>query len=204
MRRSGPPAWFVTLIAIALVFGAYYLYVGFLGFMERGGMTPEQATQNALQRATQERQILIERRTPTVTPRPSSTPMPPCQPYLVRPDNVNVRRQASELAAVVNILPRNTLVCVLALEGEWYRIDADPVTRRYEEGFIRSDLLVPQSPSPTNTGTFVPPPTITLTPSHTPTRTPTPTATSTATRRPTRTPVPTPTPRGEATSTPAG
>jgi len=162
-RRSGPPAWFVTLLAFALVFGVYYLYTGFLSWMERGGQSVEQATAQAVQVVTSSAQERIAARTPSATPRPSPTAIPPCQTFIVSANSANVRRQASLLGEVLRVLPQGSEVCVLSRQGDWYQIDADPITRRIEEGFMSADVLRPLNPRPTAPG-FTPPPTITLTP----------------------------------------
>jgi len=172
-RRTGPPAWFVTLIAFALVFAVYYLYTGFLAWMERGGQSPQEATAQAILAVTIRAEERMARRTPTVTPRPSPTNVPPCQTFGVSANSANVRRQPSTLGAVLRVLPQGTEVCVLERQGDWYKIDADPITRRIEEGYMSMDVLRPLNPTPTAV-IFTPPPTITLTPSETPTLTPRP------------------------------
>ncbi|MCS6835570.1 MAG: SH3 domain-containing protein [Anaerolineae bacterium] len=172
-RPTGPPAWFVTLIAFALVFAVYYLYTGFLGWMERGGQSPEEATAQAALASTARAEERIARRTPSATPRPSATPVPECQMFRVSAQSANMRRQPSLIAQVIRVLPQNTEVCVLARQGDWYQIDADPITRRIEEGYMSVDVLRPLNPTATPV-IFTPPPTITLTPSETPTRTPRP------------------------------
>ncbi|MCU0512566.1 MAG: SH3 domain-containing protein [Anaerolineae bacterium] len=195
---AGPPAWFVFLIGVALVFGVYYLWSGVRDFLEEGArLSP---TQQALrdQTATVEQRTSLQLAAPTR--RPTLTPIPECQTYLVDTDTVNVREQPGTEFASLARLPRNTEVCVIGLQPgtDWFLIDQDTSTRRIEPGYIRADLLRSTRPTAVPTGTPLPPPSITPLPS----ATPTPSWTPGGRFDPTVTPVPaTPTP--SRTPTPA-
>jgi hypothetical protein len=120
------------------------------------------------------------------TARPTLTPLPECQTYTVRVEEVNVRTGPNVESDFIEKRPLGSEICVLGFQDDtsWFLIDMDPATRRIEPGFIRSDLLESANPSPTPAPTTTPLPTITLTPSHTPTNTPTATFTPSRTPRP--------------------
>src|SRR5262245_50541329 len=45
--QTGPPTWLVFVIAVALVFGIYYLWIGLRDFLNTGGLGIQEATQRA-------------------------------------------------------------------------------------------------------------------------------------------------------------
>lgn len=187
-RHQGPPGWFVALVAAALVFGGFRLLMGVQDFFRAGGALRPTVTAQA--RATEVALRATNTQSAIFTAMPTNTPQPTCEDYRVRTGagNVNVRRQPSTQAAVLETISEGTVVCVLERQGEWFLIDRDPRTRRIDEGYIFQTLLQPVNPTPTPTSTFRPAPTITLTPSNTPTPTPTATPTSTPTPTSSRTP----------------
>ncbi len=187
-QQGGPPSWFVALIAAALVFGGFRLIMGVQDFFRAGGALRPTAT--ALARATEVSLRATNTQSAIFTAMPTNTPQPTCDDHRVRvgAGNVNVRRQPSMQAAVIETISEGTVVCVLEQQGEWFLIDRNPRTRRIDEGYIFQTLLQPVNPTPTPTNTFSPAPTITLTPTHTPTPTPSPTPTAAPTTPPTRTP----------------
>ena len=81
-RTSGPPAWLVFLVAIALVFGAYYLWTGLSSYLRTGGLGVVEATERAeiVASATAEEFFFSN---PTLTAPPSLTPIPECQTFQV-------------------------------------------------------------------------------------------------------------------------
>jgi hypothetical protein len=187
-RQAGPPGWFVALVATALVFGGFRLLIGVQDFFRAGGALRPTITAQA--RASEVALRATNTQSAIFTAMPTNTPQPTCEDYRVRigAGSVNVRRQPSMQAAILQTISEGTVVCVLEQQGEWFLIDRDPRTRRIDEGYVFQTLLQPVNPTPTPTHTFQPAPTITLTPSHTPTHTPTATSTSTPTPSPTRTP----------------
>lgn len=183
-RNSGPPAWIVFLAGVALIFGLYYVWLGVRDFLAYGPLPP-----NPTQQAEQQMTAAFEsaaNKSILPTLRPTLTPLPTCQRYTVRVEEVNVRTGPDVSADFIEKRQQGTEICVLSLqEGTgWFLIDLDPSTRRIEPGYIRADLLDAANPSPTPYPSITPAPTITLTPSHTPT------ATATVTPTPTRTPRP--------------
>lgn len=177
-RRSGPPSWFIFLIAIAIVFGIYYLFIGVRDFLASGGMSRMDATQAAAIEATSTvEQRLLQVDLPTR--RPTGTPTPECQTFVVSVPSAIVREQPSTTSRLVESLPEGSEVCVIQREGDtdWYLIDQNTLTNRIEAAYMRADLIVPLNPTPTpsNTPTSIP----TITATFTPSVTPTPTATLT-------------------------
>jgi len=175
---GGPPAWFVFLIGIALVLGGYYLFIGARDFFASGGLSRLDAEQQAAQEAT----ATIERRLAVnalPTRRPTSTPPPACQYYLVDVPTAIVRQLPTTNSSVLESLDVGTEVCVIQQEPgtEWYLVDRNPLTQRIEPAYMRQDLLRPRDPTPTPSPTPQPLATIT----------PTSTATSTVTPKPTET-----------------
>jgi hypothetical protein len=192
-QSDGPPGWFIFLLAVALVFGLYYLAQGFQNYLSTGGLSVAEATEMSQfdVTATAARQSALQAELPTR--RPTSTPKPPCQEFEVIVSSAIIRRQATINSPMAGVLEQGSVVCVMQrVPGtDWYLIDRDAITRRIEEGYMREDLIRALNPTPTPSDTATLPPTITAT--YTPTRTLTPTPASTNTPDPNSTPTPTPT-----------
>jgi hypothetical protein len=204
-RSFSLPPWLIFLIAIALVFGLYYLWLGTRDFLSTGGLGIEQATQQAVAQATS-----TERARPTrdanapvfgITPNPTATELPPCTEFIVIVDSGIVRGQPTTRGNIVAQLARGDTVCVVGEveASDWYIIDTNPLTRRLDEAYMRNDVIEASNPTPTPSETLTPAPSVTaaptLTPSNTPTITDTPTLDPDITETPTpsRTPTPPPT-----------
>lgn len=186
-RRNGPPSWFIFLIAIAIVFGIYYVFIEARDFFASGAQSPINATQAAELEAT----ATIERRLAQdalPTRRPTGTPTPECQTFVVNVPSAIIRDQPSTAGRLLESIPEGTEVCVIQREGatDWYLIDRNTITTRIEVGYMRDDLIEPLNPTPTPSNTAPPPPSITptFTPSATLTPTITPTSEATATPEP--------------------
>lgn len=204
-RHSGPPSWLVFVIAVALVFGLYYVWIGLRGFMETGGLGVREATAQAaiIATATGQREATrvaaaggLSTRIPDF---PTPTPLPACQDFGVIVPNAIVRDAPSTNARMLEQLPFGTVVCVISRQDDWYLIDQNPRTRRLEPAYMRADLI--EAVNPTST----PLPTVTLTRTFTPSATPPPSATPSASPTPdprTASPTPPPTERPSATPTP--
>lgn len=184
MSGGGLPPWLVFITAIALVFGAYYLWTGIRDFIRAGGLGVIEATQRAeiIASATLNRAATITQAAPEITIRPSPTPLPPCQDFAVVPTVAIIRERPSTASAIVEQIPLGTIVCVLSREpapnDDWYLIDVQPRTRRLDAGYMRDDLIEAVNPTPTPSKTVPPPPTVTplpVTPTSRPSLTPTPT-----------------------------
>lgn len=205
-RGSGPPTWFVFIVGVAMIFGAYYLFLGVRNYIESGGASVLRATRQAEQQITATADRLLDLSLELPTRRPSPTDVPECQIFLVSVPSAIIRRGPSTASGIVDTLDNGAEVCVIQLEPgtDWYLIDVNPVTRRIDPGYMRQDLIEPRDPTPTPSNTVPPPPTITLTPTYTPTptRTPSPTATDGPSPTPNQTRTETPTPTPTTTPTP--
>lgn len=199
MRGSGgAPGWLIIVVAVALVFGLYYLWLGLQNYIRTGGLGVAEATQraNIIETATADRVLAV----PTFTPVPSFTPIPECQAFVVSVPSAIVREGPFPNAAIVDSLPQGSEICVIAREGssEWYLVDTNPRTRRLERAFMHETVIEAVNPTPTITRTPTPLPTVTdiptLTPSQTFTAAPTLTTDPNATATPMLTPTPTLTP----------
>jgi hypothetical protein len=184
--RDGPPAWLIFLVGVALVFGAYYLWLGAQNFLRTGGRGVVEATERAVIVSTATAQSIIP--TQPQTPQVTVTPIPECTPFIVNVPNARVREAPSENAATVTSFFQNQEVCVLqryAPESEWYTIDLNPSTRRVELAYMHESVIQPVNPTLTPSRTPTPLPTITPTPTLTATPvSPTPLPQPTETRDP--------------------
>jgi hypothetical protein len=197
--RSGPPTWFVFLIGVALVFGVYYLWLGVQNYFQSGGLGIEESTQQAVIVASATAERIFEA-TAAATPRPTVTPIPECQDFVVTAPSAIVRETPTMRGAIVTSYSEGTVVCVLGRpeEGsEWYTIDTNEQSRRIELAYMHESIILAVNPTPTPSRTPTPsitpsptlPPTITITPSPPPTATRVPGITNTPT--PTASPTPT-------------
>lgn len=175
--RSRPPSLIVFLVAVAFVFGGYYLFTGFQSFLRTGGLGVEESTRQAgiVETATAAR---VTRIVPAAqfTLRPTATPPPPCQDFRVDVPEGIVREGPSTTAKIVTQLSQGTIVCVLGREtgSEWYTLDMNPSTRRIDLAYMHESVI--EAVNPTLTPTSTPrasatpePPRETVTPSPVPT-----------------------------------
>jgi len=191
---GGAPAWLVFVVAVAIVFATYYLWLGVQNYLRTGGLGVAEATRQAelIITATAVRVQSV----PSLTPVPTFTPVPPCQDFVVSVPSAIVRDQPNPRAAIVTSLAAGETVCVLGREGssEWYSIDHNPRTRRLELVYMHETVIEAVNPTPTPSLTPTPLPTVTPLPSATPTPSPEPRPTRTPDPAATDTPTPTPTP----------
>jgi len=188
--RDGLPAWLIFLVGIALVFGIYYVWLGIQSFLRSGGRGIIESTRSASIVSTATA-AFIETGIPTV--RPTTTPFPPCEPFIVIVPNARVRGAPSDSGAIITSFFMNDPVCVegrVAPDSEWYIIDWKPETRRVDVAYMHESVIEPKNPTPTPTHTQKPPPSVTPLPTLTPSRTPAVTATRTEVVVSTDTPVP--------------
>jgi hypothetical protein len=208
--RGGPPALLAFVLAIALVFGVYYVWQGVQTFLRTGGLGVVEATKQAENISDVTATGIMSRATLPVTLLPTSTPPPSCQDFRVIVPAAIVREGASTTSAVKGQFRENDSVCVLGMEpdGQWYSIDFNPSTRRIELGYMNVVLIEPMNPTltpsitPTPSNTVSPAPTVTNVPTKPPTRTPTPFPTDTLNPNWTKTPTITRTPTPQASDTP--
>jgi hypothetical protein len=192
-QSDGPPSWFVFLLGVAFIFGAFYLWTSLQSYLRTGGLSVDQATQISREDASATAVQRVTTVAELPTRRPSATPKPDCQDFRVTAATAIMRQQPSTAASLIESIPEGTVVCVLEASAggdgfTWYMIDRDPVTRLIETAYMREDVIEPANPSPTPSITVIPP---TITESYSPTPTASTTPSATATRRsvePTSTP----------------
>ncbi len=204
-RGFSMPPWLIFVMAVAFVFGGYYLWLGVRDYLNTGGLGIQQATQQAAAERT-----ATARAAPTrdanapvfgITPIPSATELPPCMEFVVSVSSGIVRNAPTTRGLVLATLNQGDSVCVVGQveNSDWYIIDTNPLTRRLDEAYMRGDVIRAAEPTLTPSNTVSPAPTVTdlptLTPSLTPTITPTatddPSVTLTPQPTPTETPLPT-------------
>lgn len=199
---SGLPPWLVFLMAVALVFGGYYLYLGGQSYLQTGGLGIEEATERAeiiatsTARSQPTRDSSIPANVFGLTLPPSPTTLPPCQEFVVSVRSAIVRSDPTTRGNILTTLNQGETVCVVGQDegSEWYTIDTNPLTRRLDEAYMHQDVIEAANPTLTPSRTFTPPPTVTLAPTLTPSITPLPTLTPSRDPRDTDTPTPTITP----------
>jgi hypothetical protein len=193
----------VFLVAVALVFGIYYLWMGVRDFLYTGGLGIAEATERAVIISTATAEQVQQFQFSQATPRPTSTPIPPCQDFIVSVPSAIVRERASTNAPIITSLPQGTSVCVIGREGdsEWYLIDSNSQTRRLEAAYMHQTVIEAVNPTLTPSQTFTPLPTVT--PAPTLSATPSPTITPNPTRDPRVTETPSPTSTATPTLTPS-
>ncbi len=199
-QRSGPPSWFVIVVGVAIVFGIYYVWLGFRNFVNTG-VSVSESTEQAVQQVTATALQIREIEFNAPSPLPSLTPVPACQEFVVRVPEAIVRATPDINSGIVGALKEGEIVCVIALvpNTNWYLIDQNTLTRRLEMVYMHRDIIRALHPTATPTNTLSPTPTDTATmtqkPSPQPTEPP-----ITATRQRT---LPSPTPLPSATAAPA-
>ncbi len=202
-RRPSPsynrtPNWFIFLVAVALVFGVYYIWLGVRDFLGNTTINVQLATRTVMAETTSTARVIETR--DAYTPLPTFTPLPECTDFVVSVERAIVRNAPNTGAAVLDTYTQGATVCVIGRapeNPEWYLIDTDRESRRINAGYMFQDIIEALNPTPTATQTYTPAPTVTpaptLTPSDTPTMTITPTRDPRATPTPTITLTPTPT-----------
>lgn len=206
--RGGPSPLLAFLLAVALVFGIYYVWQGVQNFMRTGGLGVEEATQRAQIVSTATADRVIQMATSPATLRPTATEVPPCTDFRVSVPAGIVREEPSTNGAIATQFRQGEIVCVLSHEGEWYAIDLNPSTRRLDLAYMHESIIEAVNPTltpsitPTPSDTVTPAPTVTLTPTIRPSRTPSPLPSATRDPRLTNTPLPSATPTLPASATP--
>lgn len=186
-QRHGPSGLLVTLIAAALVFGGYFLYMGIINWVEADTIARQTSTRAAQLTQTED---AIAAATQGFMPFPTNTSVPQCETYYVNVSSAWVRRCPSLTCEAKDNKPNQADVCVLgradpaefpvySSPGEWYVVDLNEGLIFPDVGYMHESVLSPRNPTPRPSQTFTPLPTVTPlpTPSPGPTGTSTPTIT---------------------------
>lgn len=205
-HRSGPPALLIVLIGALLVFGGYFVWTGFLSFLEDQGDITAQVTREAVSSATAQA-APFDAQIPTLYMPATFTPLPPCQWFTVSVERAVYREcpsQSNRDCPIVEVVPFGTELCIYARvrdNTEWYVVELNPGGAYRDIVYIHESVVEAANPTPTITDTFTPRPTISptpsleVTPTTPPSSTPTPApASATPLPLPTVTPLPSPSP----------
>ncbi len=165
-NHNNPPSYFLLLVAFLLVFGVFFLLQGLRNFTaNRGGFAADSATEDTA--ATLLANTVIAQRAATQTARPTLTPIPPCQDFVIRVPFANLRRAPDLQAEVLERLPEGQGICVIqpATTGmEWHLVDRNPNTRRVDTAYLHRSTIRALRPTPRPTATATPIPLATVTP----------------------------------------
>jgi hypothetical protein len=181
----------VVAVGAFIIFGGYYVWTGFLSFLEDQGNITAPSTRASNASATAE----AAPRRPTLFYPATFTPLPSCQWFEVVVERANYRACPSEDGREcprIDSMDIGTEVCVYSRapeNPEWYIVELNPEGAFRDTVFMHESVLEALNPTPTVTNTFAPLPTITPLPS--------PSLTPTLPVPPTETPdpaTPTPTP----------
>lgn len=192
-NRSGPSPLLIVAVGAFLVFGGYFVWAGFLSFLDDQGDITVQVTREAVASATARAGPV---RLPTLYMPATFTPLPPCQWFIVSVDRAVYRECPSkdnQQCPIRDVVPMGTRLCIYSRSPdnpEWYVVELNPGGAYRDTVFIHESVVKPENPTPTPTETFVPLPTI----SPAPTAVPMPTVTPNPIPSPT--PLPTMTPPG--------
>ncbi len=190
----------VVIIGAFLVFGGYYVWTGFINFMESQGDITAPATQRAVASSTAQAAPLPA--IPTMYNPPTFTPLPPCIWFEVDVERAVYRECPStndDECPIRDVIPFGTELCIYSRvpgNDEWYVVELNPDGAYRDIVYIHESVVEAVNPTPTITLTFTPLPTVTPLPSPTPPSvTPTPTQPSaTPSPLPSETPTPSVTP----------
>lgn len=188
--QSNLPGWFVFILAVTLVFGIYFMWVGLQDYLAAGLPLPTPT-------ATDDNTVFDPEFSLSVsaTPVPTRTPVPECLEFVVSVPSAIIRQQPTTASAILDTVPEGEAICVISqyADTEWYLIDFNRRTNRLEEAYMHEDVIEAANPTLTPTDTFTPPPSVTPMPTVPVTETPTPSATNTRNPDDTDTPTPSPT-----------
>ncbi|MCD4685444.1 MAG: hypothetical protein K8S97_05875 [Anaerolineae bacterium] len=204
--RSGPSPLLVIMVGALVVFGGYFVWKGFLNFLEDQGDITAQVTRQAVASATARAAPLPV--LPTIFIPPTFTPLPPCIWFEVAVDRAVYRECPSTddtQCPIREVILYGTQLCVYSrVPGniEWYVVDLNHEGAYRDTVYVHESVVEALNPTPTITHTYTPWPTITRTLSPTPLSVtptptvpgPTPTSSPQSSPAPSRTPLPSVTP----------
>lgn len=173
-NNSSPSPLLIGLIGLALVFGGYLLWTGFLDWLDEGSanVRSEEATVAARSTSTSD----AFRNQPTLVLYPTSTPIPACEYFTVRgPQAAFVRECPDTSCSDIGYVEANETVCVIGRArsdefpnaDEWFEILLEPDAFLPEVSYMNEITLRAVNPTATVTPTFEPLPTITPLPPRT-------------------------------------
>lgn len=168
-QKQGPSPLLVILIAAAIVFGGYFLYIGAVNWYENDAIGNRTATSEGELTQTSES---IANATQAFMPFPTNTKVPNCQIYFVDVSSAFVRECPSLTCRGKANKPQQSDVCVIGRPdpaefpiyqtvNEWWVIDLNEGYLYPDLGYMHESVLAPRNPTPRPSQTFTPLPTIT-------------------------------------------
>lgn len=203
--QKGPSSVTIILMAMAMVFGGYFLWTGFMTWVDEGSEESRIAQRTQVSEASATAYSIFNR--PTLAVFPSITPIPACEFFVVKgPQSAFVRECPSSNCKEVGYVDANVSVCVIGRGDdaqynrpqEWFKVLLRPDDILPEITYMHQSVLRSLNPTATPTATFEPLPTVTRTP--TPTEFPTIPTDTPDPRTPSLTPSPRPTVMPSATA----
>jgi hypothetical protein len=170
----------VALVAL-LIFGGYFVWVGFLNFLEDQGDITVEITRRAENTATAEAAPAVS--LPTQFMPATFTALPPCIWFTVNTERAVYRDCPSKdnnQCPIRDIVTYGTEMCVYGRapqNPEWFIVELNPNGAYRDTVFMHESVLDPVNPTPTITLTLTPPPPSSPTsfPTEAPSATPAPT-----------------------------
>ena len=209
-QSRGTPILFLVLLAGMLVFGTYYVWRGFIAWVDSGGditapVTAAASTVDSRAASAQASTINLGTTIPLNLLLVSPTPARECMLFRVIVIRARIRECPATTCATMDQPAQGAQICVYgpapidpqnADAQNWYEVNLDPSDPLPRIGYMRDDLIEPINPTkrPTRTATSLPTitPTRTVRPSITPTTTDTLPPTDPPTRDPNATTPPAP------------
>jgi hypothetical protein len=170
--RSGPSPLVIVLVGALLVFGGYFVWIGFLGFLEDQGDITANATRESIASATARAAppALI----PTFYMPATFTPLPPCQWFAVSVERAVYREcpsQDNRDCPIRDVILYGTELCVYSRapgNPEWYVVELNPNGAYRDTVFIHESVVKAVNPTATPGPTVTPLPTTRTAPTDTP------------------------------------
>ena len=171
-RRSGASPLLVILVGAMVVFGGYFVWMGFLDFLEDQGDITAQSTRDVSASATAMAAPQVVLPSPFLPA--SFTPLPPCEWYTVRVERAVYREcpsQDNNECPIRNTVEFGTEFCVYSRvpgNPEWFIVELNPNGSYRDTVFMHESVLDPVNPTRTPAPTVTPGPTIAPSPTSTP------------------------------------
>jgi hypothetical protein len=161
----------VVVIGALVVFGGYYVWTGFLSFLEDKGDITAQVTREAFSSATAKAGPVL----PSTLFFPATfTPLPPCQWFKVTAARAVYREcpsQDNRQCPIRDVVTFGTELCVYSRapgNPEWYVVELNPGGAYRDTVYMHESVIKAVDPTPTPTESYTPLPTITPVPTHSP------------------------------------
>ncbi len=173
----------IVAVVGLLVFGGYFVWTGFLSYLDDQGNITAQVTREAVASATA--RVAPSIQLPTLYMPATFTPLPPCQWFKVNVERAVYRECPSkdnQRCPIRDTVTYGTELCIYARSPdnpEWYVVELNPDGAYRDTVFIHESVVEAVDPTPTTTLSPTPHPTATPAPTATPSPITVPDATDT-------------------------